>query len=31
MNEDHYLVMLLTPTLAADQELAKMGAPDVPR
>lgn len=30
MNEDHYLVMLLQPTLAADQELAKMGASDAP-
>jgi hypothetical protein len=34
MNEDHYLVMLLEPTLAADQELSRMetrGATDAPR
>ncbi len=34
MNEDHYLVMLLEPTLAADQELSRMqtrGPSDVPR
>jgi len=34
MNEDHYLVALLEPTLAAEQELLKMqngGAPSVPR
>jgi hypothetical protein len=34
MNEDHYLVMLLEPTLAAEQELGRMhkgGAVDAPR
>jgi hypothetical protein len=37
LNEDHYLVMLLTPTLAAEQELARMqgiqlgAAPHAPR
>lgn len=30
LNEDHYLVMLLQPTLAADQELSRMQAPKLP-
>jgi hypothetical protein len=27
MNEDHYMVMLLEPTLAADQEILRLDAP----